>query len=224
MFPRGRGEGWAGRRDGLYAGKFRTDPDPKDGFHPGNYRTLRERRVLKFILPILNPEKPKRINLTMANTLFGAMSGVRPVIWGLQIHEFVEKSLPHIGRKPSFLSPYILHLYRHYNCFTVEEKDLLIIAADKVVFKLSPEAEAADTGTEDSSDPAVLEEPPISPTPSFRKPASPPPLSPRSEAGPSRDAHWRDVDLSACDFPEAPFKRIVTKSTPPFNSVLARVE
>ena len=57
--------------------------DPKEGLHPTNYRNARERKVREFLMPILNPEKPKRISLTMANTLFGAMSGVRPVNWGL---------------------------------------------------------------------------------------------------------------------------------------------
>ena len=57
------------------------NPDPKDRFHPGNCRNLRERRVIEFILPILSPEKPKRLSITMANTLFGAMSGVRPDNW-----------------------------------------------------------------------------------------------------------------------------------------------
>ena len=98
----------------------------------------------------------------MANTLFGAMSGVRPVNWGLLIHDFIEKSLPHIGRKPSFLPPYILHLYQHYDCFTVEEEDPLTIVEDEIVYKLGPEAEAAETGTEDSNHPAVPEEPPVS--------------------------------------------------------------
>jgi hypothetical protein len=55
-------------------------------------------------MPILNPEKPKRISLTMANTLFGAMSGVRPVNRGVLIHEVVGRAIPHIGRKPSYLS------------------------------------------------------------------------------------------------------------------------
>ena len=85
---------------------------------------------------------------------------------------------------------------------------MLTIAGDEVVYKLSPQAEAAETGIEDSSDPVVLEKAPISPTPSFWKHASPPPPPPCSKVGPSREAHWRDVDLSAWDFPEAPFKRI----------------
>ena len=33
-FPRGIAEGWAGRRDGLFAGKFRGAADPKESFHP----------------------------------------------------------------------------------------------------------------------------------------------------------------------------------------------
>ena len=81
------------------------DPDLKDGFHPRNCRNLRKRRVIEFILPIFSPEKPKQLSITMANTLFGAMSGIRLVNWARLIQEYVEKSLPHIGQKPSFLSP-----------------------------------------------------------------------------------------------------------------------
>ena len=99
----------------------------------------------------------------MANTLFGAMSGARPVNWGKLIHKYVEKSIPHIGQKPSYLSPYILHLYQHYDYFTGKEGDLLTIAADEVVYKLNLEAEIAKTGTEDSSDPAFPQEPPSPP-------------------------------------------------------------
>ena len=72
----------------------------------------------------------------MATTLFGAMSEVRPVNWGLIIHGLVERALPQIGRKSSFLSPFILHLYQHYDCFTSEEEDLLTIMADEVVYKI----------------------------------------------------------------------------------------
>ena len=109
-FPRGIMEGWTGRQDAFSTEKFRGDYDPKEGFHPGNCKSKRERRVLEILLPILNPDKPKRISLTMANTLFGAMSGSMPVNWGLLIHEVMAKALPNIGKKPSFLFPFILHL------------------------------------------------------------------------------------------------------------------
>ena len=81
-FQRGIGEGWAGRKDGLFTRKFKGEVDPKEGLHPANCQNPRERRVLEFLMPIHYPKKPKRITLTMANTLFGALSGVRPVNWG----------------------------------------------------------------------------------------------------------------------------------------------
>ena len=161
-----KGEGWASHKDSLHVGKFRGDHDPKDGFHPGNCRNPRERRIIEFILPILSPEKPKRLSITMANTLFGANSGVRPVNWGRLIQEYVEKSIPNIGRKPSFLSPYILHLYQHYGCINEAEEDALTIAEDEVVYKLGQDAEATEPGMEEfSGDPAIPEPPPFVPVP-----------------------------------------------------------
>ena len=75
-FKRGIKEGWAGRRDGLFAEKFKEEVDPKEGLHPANCIDPRERSMLEFMTPILNPEKPKRVPLTVANTLFGALSKV----------------------------------------------------------------------------------------------------------------------------------------------------
>ena len=204
-FLREKDEGWARRRDSFYVEKFRTDPDLKDGFHPGNCRNLSERRVIKFILPILSPEKSKRLSITMVNTLFGAMSGIRPVNWARLIQEYVEKSLPHIGRKPSYLSPYILHLYQHHGCINEAEEDMLTIAENEVVYKLGPEVEMAEIGLEDSNDTAVPEPPPASPPPKVQKPTS---LPPRQEAGPNREISWKDIDLSTFEFPEVPFKRV----------------
>ena len=120
--------------------------------------------MLVFLMPILNPEKPKRISLTMANTLFGAIFGVRLVNWGLLIHEVVGRAIPNIGRKPSYLSPFILHLYKHYDCITADEEDLLTIAAEEVTYKVRPAV--ADSST--SSNPIIPDAPPSSP-------GSPPP-------------------------------------------------
>ena len=207
-FHRRIGEGWAGRKDSLFAGKFKGEVDPKEGLHPANCRNLRERRVLEFLMPTLNPEKPKRITLTMANTLSGAMYGFRPLDWGVFIHEVVAHAIPHIGRKPSYL-PFILHLYKHFDCIIADEEDMLTIASEEVAYKLHPAV--ADTST--SSDPIIPEAPPSSPgnlPPSFRRPYSPPPPPPHHhpEIGPSQDTTWRNVDLSAWDFLENPFKWI----------------
>jgi hypothetical protein len=115
--------------------------------------------VLEFLMPIFNPEKPKRISLTMANTLFGAMFGVRPVNWGVLIHEVVARTIPNIGRKPSYLSPFLLHLYRRYECITADEEDLLAIAVEEVAYKVKQVAPDSKT----SSHPANPKAPPSSP-------------------------------------------------------------
>ena len=149
----------------------------------------------------------------MANTMFGALFEVRPVNWGLLIHETVARAIPYTGRKPSYLSPFIMHLYTYYGCTTIEEDDMLLVAAEEVAYKLQTVVQ--DTST--SSDRPIPEAPPSSPgspPPSFRMPNSPPPPSmhhrpqPPEAAGPSRtdaDAPWRNVDLSTWEFPENPF-------------------
>ena len=64
----------------------------------------------------------------MANTMFGALFEVRPVNWGLLIHETVARAIPYTGRKPSYLSAFIMHLYTYYGCTTIEEDDMLLVA------------------------------------------------------------------------------------------------
>ena len=141
----------------------------------------------------------------MANTIFGALSGTRPVNWGRLIQELVEKSIPHIGKKPSPLSPYILHLYQRNGCVK-EEEDALTIAEDEIIYKLGSEVELTEAGMEESSsDPAVPKPPPTVPTPNVRRAATP---QPQTEASPSREPHWRDIDLSSFEYLETPFKRV----------------
>ena len=84
----------------------------------------------------------------MANTLFDAISEVRPVNWGL-----------------------LIHLYRHYNYITADEEDLLTIAAEDVTYKVHPTV--ADSNT--SSNPIIPDAPPSSPgsPPPQRAPPSP---------------------------------------------------
>ena len=108
--------------------------------------------------------------ITMANTIFGALSGTRPLNWGRLIQELVEKSIPHIGKKPSPLSLYILHLYQRNGCINEAEEDALMIVEDEVAYKLGPEVEPTEAETKESlSDRAVLEPPSAAPTPDSRK-------------------------------------------------------
>ena len=201
-----RGKGWANRKDTYFVGKFRMEHDPKDGFHLGDCRNVRDCRVIEFLLPILYSEKCKRLSIIMVNTMFGALSGTRPVRWGRLIQELVEKSIPHIGKKPSPLSPYLLHLYQQNGCVNEAKENAITIAEDDVVFKLGPNVELTEAGTEESlSDPAIHEPSPAARIPEVRRVATP---QPWTEAGPSRELHWRDIDLSSFEYPETPLKRV----------------
>ena len=223
-FRTGIKEGWAGRKDGLFAGKFSGSVDPKEGLHPNKCKSLRDRRMLEFMMPILNPEKPKRVTLTVANTLFGALSGVRPVNWGIIIHDIVEKGIQQIGQRTSYLTPFILHLYACFGCTTVDEDDKLIAGEEEIRFRIQPRP--TDDGEEGNQpDPEAGPSQPASPPESSRRAGTPPPPSPRRQsapspqrpppsphgAGPSRkqpEAPWQNVDLSTWTFPESPFQRV----------------
>jgi hypothetical protein len=80
---------------------------------------------------------------------------------GRLIQEYVERSLPNIGRKPSFHFPFIIHLYQQYGCIN-ETEDTLIIVEDEVVYKLGLEIEITEAETKESSEDPVLSKPPLS--------------------------------------------------------------
>jgi hypothetical protein len=77
-FSKGSG-GMAGRKDGYVKDCFRALPNPKDGYAIEDCTDVRHRCVLAFLVPILYPEKPNRITVTMGNTIFGALNGGRKV-------------------------------------------------------------------------------------------------------------------------------------------------
>jgi hypothetical protein len=108
------------------------------GFYPVDLRIPKERRVIEFLLPILYPIKPKRLNITMANTIFGALFVANSVNWRRFIQELVEKSIPHIGKKPSPLSSYLFHLSQQNGCVNKVEEDVLTFAKDEVTYKPTP--------------------------------------------------------------------------------------
>ena len=62
------GEGFSSRIDKFIGGKFRNPVNPKDGFAVGDYKDTRAKKVLEFLIPILYPEKPTQITITMGKT------------------------------------------------------------------------------------------------------------------------------------------------------------
>ena len=77
-FGRG-GEGMASRTDRFIDGMFSGRINPKDGYAIVDCKDPRVKRVLEFLVPLLYPEKPTGVTITVGNTIFGALSGERPV-------------------------------------------------------------------------------------------------------------------------------------------------
>ena len=77
-FGRG-GEGMASRTDRFIDGMFSGQVNPKDSYTVVDCKDPRAKRVLEFLVLLLYPEKPTRVTIMVGNTIFGALSGERPV-------------------------------------------------------------------------------------------------------------------------------------------------
>ena len=87
-FGRG-GEGMASQTDRFIDGMFSDRVNPKDGYAVVDCKDPRVKRVLEFLVPLLYPEKPTRVTITVGNTVFGALSGERPVDLGIVVKDLV---------------------------------------------------------------------------------------------------------------------------------------
>ena len=129
-------------------GKFRNDADPKDGFPIRDCRDSRERRLLEFLVPIVHPDKPTWVTRTIGNTIFGALSGDRPVDWGKVFSELVQRLVGAAGKaKPTPICPFLYHLYECKGLLTEDEETGYTTAKELNRYQISPERdEDLDSG------------------------------------------------------------------------------
>ena len=146
-FQLGR-SGLAHRTDLYIKGKFRNDTDPKDGFLVRDCRNSRERRLLEFLVPIVHPDKPTRVTRTIGNTIFGALSGDRPVDWDKVFSELVQRLVGGAGKAKSIpICPFLYHLYECKVLLTEEEETDYTTAKELNRYQISPKRdEDSDSG------------------------------------------------------------------------------
>ena len=105
-------EGFASRTDKFIGEKFRNVANPKDGFTIADCEDSRAKRVLEFLIPILYPEIPTRVTVTVGNTIFGALLGERKVDWGVVLQMVVTKLVEGARKiKAMPIGSYLFHLY-----------------------------------------------------------------------------------------------------------------
>ena len=138
----------ANRTDLYIDGKFCTEADPKDGFPVRDCRDARERRLLEFLVPIVHLDKPTQVTRTIGNTIFGALSGDRPVDWGKVFSELVQRLVGGAGRaKPTPICPFLYHLYECKGLLTEEEETDYTTAKELNRYEIPPERdEDSDSG------------------------------------------------------------------------------
>jgi hypothetical protein len=117
------GGGLAGRKDEYVKDCFKELPSPKDGYAIEDCTDPRHRQVLAFLVPILYPEKPNRITVTMGNTIFGALNGGRKVNWARIITNLVVQLAARVGKsRASPIYPFLYHLYERKELLKPEEE------------------------------------------------------------------------------------------------------
>lgn len=80
--------------------------------------------MLRFLVPILYPDKPTTCTLKLMKALYGAYSGERVCGWQHILHEVVKREVAKIGSKKGCpLAPFIYHLYARYGILTTREKE-----------------------------------------------------------------------------------------------------
>ena len=145
------GEGMASRTDRFIDGKFSRRVNPKDGYAVVDCKEPRARRVLEFLVPLLYPEKPTRVTITVGNTIFGALSGERPVDWGVVVKDLVQRLLFGMGRsKATPICPYIFHLYHSHE---------LLLPAEKKEYRIKEALLKHNVESEGEEDPESPEDP-----------------------------------------------------------------
>ena len=117
------GEGMVSRTNRFIDGKFSGRVNSKDGYAVVDCKEPRARRVLEFLVPLLYPEKPTRVTITVGNTIFEALSGERPVDWGVVVKDLVQRLLSGMGRSKTMpICPYVFHLYQAHELLLPAEK------------------------------------------------------------------------------------------------------
>ena len=96
--------------------------------------------MLEFLVPIVHPDKPTRVTRTIGNTIFGALSGERPVDWAKIFSELDQRLVGRVGKsKPTSICPFLYHLYESKGLLMEEEETDYTTAKELNRYRITPE-------------------------------------------------------------------------------------
>ena len=153
QLPRGGSE-LSNRMEGHHEGRFMHQVDPKDGYSVSDCRVDRHRRLLEFLVPIVHPDKPTRVMITIGNTIFSALDGGREVDWGVVFQDMAQRLAKGVGKpKPTPICPFFFHLYKGQGLLTVDEELDYRMAQEMAGYRLNLEPDSQPGTGEDEPTP-----------------------------------------------------------------------
>ena len=191
-FPRGE-SGLSNQTEGHHEGRFMHEVYPKDGYSVSDCRVDRHRRLLEFMIPIVHPDKPTRVTITIGNTIFGALDGGREVDWEVVFRDMVQRLAKGVGKpKPTPICPFLFHLYEGQGLLTVDEDLDYWMAKEMAGYRITPDPDSQPGSDEDEPTPAPAPSPRPGPsrTPNKRRkstykvPSGSPPVRYRGPSSP----------------------------------------
>ena len=96
----------------------------------------------------MHPDKPTRVTRTIGNTIFGAISGERPVDWAIIFMELVNRLVGRAGKtKPTPICPFLYHLYESKGLLTEDEETNYTVAQKLNRYRITPDRDPeSDSG------------------------------------------------------------------------------
>src|SRR5450759_3046087 len=121
------------------------------------------RRILYFLLPIIHPEKPKRVTLKLGGMVVAALKEGLEINWASILLEVMKRQLGNIkGAKAISLSTYLYQYYEAEQLLTKEEIKTHNLEATLIKYGCVEEEKEAEQSDESEADLEVPESPPVS--------------------------------------------------------------
>ena len=179
--------------EGHHEGRFMHQVDPKDGYSVSDCRVDRHRRLLEFLIPIVHPDKPTQVTITIGNTIFGALDNGREVDWGVVFRDMVQRLAKGVGKpKPTPFCPFLFHLYEGQGLLTADEDLDYWTAKEMAGYQIIPDPDSQLGSDKDEPTPAPAPSPRPGPSrapnkrrkSTYRAPSELPPVRSRGPSSP----------------------------------------
>ena len=170
-FLRG-GSGLFNRMEGHHKGRFMHQVDSKDGHSVRDCQNDRQRWLLEFLVPIVHPDEPTRVTITIRNTIFGALDGGGKVDWGVVFRDMAQQLAKGVGKpKPTPICPFLFHLYEDQGLLTADKELDYQTAKEMARYRITPDPDSRPRTDEDEPVPTPAPSPRPGPlrTPNRRK-------------------------------------------------------